>query len=98
MTDQELAADRLAAALVATALPVLDAAQPPVRLDAVEVEVVEVIGALRKLGRAMPDFCERAILGQLTGVHWGRMADLLGQAMELCREQETRVIDMDTDQ
>lgn len=86
-SHQEQAADRLAAMLVARTAPVLAQSQPPAPLDAVEVEDVDVISALSRLGHALPEFCRRAILDEIDAVQWRRMTVILLQAADLCRHQ-----------
>lgn len=84
------AGDRLAAALAAAALPVARS-RPLLPLDAPELEDVDVISALSHLGQAIPEFCRRAMLGEITSADWEHLAEILGQAQNLCLAQ--RVID-----
>jgi len=55
-------------------------------ISAIDPEQVDTIAALSRLGKALPDFCRRAILGEVGSTKWAELSDILQAAARVCRE------------
>ncbi|HEV2782281.1 MAG TPA: hypothetical protein VGX25_23060 [Actinophytocola sp.] len=87
--------ERLAALLTATAGE-LAAHTAPQPVTAVAPERVDAVALLAKLGQRLPEFCKRAVLGEVDNDDWDDMAGLLAEALQACLAQiEQVVIDVD---
>jgi hypothetical protein len=85
-TTQQRWADRLAERLTGTAGE-LAARTSRQEVTAATPEQVDAVALLTALGRQLPDFCRRAILGQLGTDDWEQMSAVLTHAARACREQ-----------